>query len=707
MRRSTLLATSFIAVLAASVGAQQSASNGVSKSSAPSDYGPKCAGCHGAKLEGGFGPSLSSEAFKAKWGPQGFEALAGFIQANMPPSDPGSLSSNEAMEYALMIGNGNGLARKSSEAPSGASVAPPAADADKSKLDESAEGGLGSATANEDAYYHRKVKQRNDKLAKLRPVSDEMLETPPAEDWLSARRTLDSLAFSPLSQINHGNVDKLSVAWSLALPNGTNGITPLVHDGVMFINSGGTVKALDVTDGDELWSYSRPAEFVPLGPPVSQPRSMAIYQDMLYVPTVDNHLIALDVRSGKVLWDHLIQQPQITLRITAAPLVVRGKIFQGMSGCAGAQETGGCFIAALDARTGKELWRFYTVPRKGEPGYNSWNGAPPNERFGGSIWSSGTYDKETGLIFIGVGQTYHIAPLMKKVDAKGNNKALYTNATLALNPDNGKLVWYFQHMERDVWDLDWTFERYAYTMQTASGPRRVVGTIGKLGILDILDAKTGKYLSSFDMGLQDLVTDIDPKTGHKTTNPAAEPVDGVFKHICPFAGGVRNWPATSFDTTRNLLYVPYTKSCMNYVYRADRSLDISYAMAPPANNDGNVGGVMAIDMRTLNPVWVQKQRAPTSSGALATGGGIVFAGDRDRWFRALDSSTGEVIWQTRLDRRLSSNPITFAHDNTQYVAIVSGGGGPNDATQESLTPESPKTAPGITLWVFKTNRSSD
>ncbi|MFD2580322.1 PQQ-binding-like beta-propeller repeat protein [Novosphingobium colocasiae] len=264
---------------------------------------------------------------------------------------------------------------------------------------------------------------------------------------------------------------------------------------------------------------------------------------------------------------------------------------------------------------------------------------------------------------------------------------MYTNATLALDPDTGKRIWFYQHMERDVWDFDWAFERYAFTMKAADGPRRVVGTVGKLGILDVLDAKTGAYVASFDMGMQDLVTAIDPKTGQKTTNPAAEPQDGVFKHICPFAGGVRNWPATSFDGSQGVLYVPFTRSCMNYAFHGDRTLDISYAMAPPVQGNGMLGGVMAIDMQSLKPLWVQEQRAAASSGVLATDGGVVFAGDRDRWFRALDSSNGKVLWQTRLDRRLSSNPITFAHGNNQYVAIVSGGGAPNDATQESLNPE--------------------
>lgn len=658
-------------------------------------YAEKCAGCHGSNLQGGFGPSLSSADFVAKWRDQPTERLAAYIKSGMPPSDPGSLTASEALAYANMIARVGGFA----SAPEGASPssgASPAASFDK----ESADGGVGATSENKDRYYHAEMERRARKLAALTTVTDQMLAKPDPAEWLSARRTRDGLAFSPLRSIDRKTVSRLSVEWSLALPNGTNGITPIVHDGVMFINSSGTVKALDVSNGDELWSYSREVDVVPLGPPVSQPRSMAIYGDTLYVPTLDNHMIALDVRSGKVRWDHTIERPSTTLRTTAAPAIVRGKIIQGMAGCAGSDETGGCFIAALDAQTGKELWRFYTIPRKGEPGYATWNGAPASDRFGGSIWSDATYDEVTNLIFIGVAQTYHVAPLLASKVTKESKRALYTNATLALNPDTGKLVWFYQHMEREVWDLDWSFERQVYDMQTRSGSRRIVGTIGKLGILDMVDARTGQYVSSFDMGLQDLVTAIDPRTGAKTTRPSAEPEADVAKIICPFAGGVRNWPATSLDPARKMLYVPYTRSCMDYMFRPGMKFDISYGMKPPKDGDGDLGGVMAIDLNTMKPAWTQKQRAPASSGVLATDGGLVFAGDRDRWFRVLNSDTGAVVWQARLDRRLSSNPITFAKDDRQYVAIISGGGAPNDATQESLTPESGNTGAGVTLWVF-------
>lgn len=659
-------------------------------------YTAKCAGCHGPAMEGAFGPSLNDSTFKGKWAGRSFAELASYIHSSMPPSNPGSLAAGDVTEIVRSIQQVNGFSRwreageETSEHAQAEDVNP-----------EAAAGGVARGSANTDDYYRARIAERARRLESLTPVSEAMLTNPSANDWLSVRRTDDSLAFSPLKQIDRKSVSRLSLGWSYALAAGSNAITPLVHDGVMFVNSNGEVKALDVASGDELWSFTRPASVIPLGDLVSQPRSMAVLGHLLYVPTVDNHMIALDIRSGKVVWDHLIQKADTTLRITGAPLVVRGKIIQGMSGCAGAQEKSGCFVTALDAATGKELWRFYTIPRAGEPGADSWNGEPFGNRFGGSIWSTATYDADTGLIYIGTAQTYQIAPLLENRATTDSKKALYTNTTLALDPDTGKLAWHYQHMEREVWDLDWSFERYSWTMPTKAGPRRVVGTIGKLGILDVLDARTGEYVTSFDMGMQNLVTAIDAKTGRKTTDPAFEPKANVPLRICPFAGGIRNWPSTSFDVSKGVLYVPFTRSCMTFLHKPGGGFDISYAMEPPPGNDPNVGGVMAIDMKTLAPAWVYRHRAPAASGALATAGGVVFAGDRDRWFRALDAATGSVLWQTRLDRRLSGNPITFAHQGQQYVAITSGGGTPYDATQQSLTPESPRNAAGVTLWVFK------
>jgi alcohol dehydrogenase (cytochrome c) len=286
------------------------------------------------------------------------------------------------------------------------------------------------------------------------------------------------------------------------------------------------------------------------------------------------------------------------------------------------------------------------------------------------------------------------------------NAGLYTDSTLALNPDTGKLAWYYQHMARDVWDLDWSFERLLATIDIDAKPRRVVMTVGKIGILDVLDAKTGNYLFSYDLGFQNLITKIDPTTGWKTTDPAKEPDPKQSKFVCPFASGVRNWPATSYDDSQHLLFVGTSDSCMDVIWTLGEDFDISYNARPRPNGTGNIGGVSAVNLQTRKLQWRQTRRAPEASAMLATAGGLLFEGGRDRTFRATDSATGKVLWSARLNNVPSASPITFVAGGHQYVAITTGGGNPNDAILAFTTPEIDPIPPATTLWVFKLGESS-
>jgi len=645
-------------------------------------YGRDCAGCHGLERGGGFGPALSGPAFAAKWAKKGRGALGAYIRETMPPANPGSLSPRASQDLAaLLLSDADAVARKTADASGEVEIV-----------------GLGNSETNHDAVYDATLESRRQVLQKLKTVTDAMLQDPPAGDWLTPRRTLDSFGHSPLDQINRDNVADLELAWSLALPNGTNSINPLAHDGVLFINSGGTVLAIDGDSGDVLWTFSRTAEIAPPAPPLTQPRGMTLYGDSLIVPTMDNHLIALDMRTGNVVWDTAIAPSGGRLRITAAPVVVRGKVIQGIAGCG---LSGECFVVALDAATGEEAWRFATIARAGTRDGDTWAGLPDDKRWGGSVWSSPSYDFVTGLLYVGVAQTYNIAPLMASGRAGRENAALYMDSTLALDPDTGKLVWHYQHMEREVWDLDWAFERTVMTLPTSEGPRRVVATMGKLGILDALDARTGEYLFSYDLGLQNLVTGIDPETGRKRTDPALEPELDKAKAICPFATGVRNWPATSFDPDTGLLYVPYLKACMDFVWKPGGGFDISYGLKVPTDSNGKFGGLAAIDVAAKKLAWKNEYRGPAQSAALSTGGGVVFDGGRDRFFRASDSETGKLLWQLRLDQVPSAMPISFNVDGAQRVAVTTGAGNPNEVTSRSLTPEIENAGPGVRLWVFK------
>jgi alcohol dehydrogenase (cytochrome c) len=558
---------------------------------------------------------------------------------------------------------------------------------------------------NADTDFHRASEARRALFARLSPVTDAMLAKPADGDWLTWRRSYAGLGFSPLRQINRSNAGKLKAAWSWSLPVSPNAITPLAHDGVLFIYSANRVQALDGSTGDLLWQYTRALPSA-LGVGYSL-RNIAIYEDKLYVPTADGHMVALDAKTGKVAWDRqIVPDDAVGVRLTGGPTVVRGKVIQGTTLCF--TYRGGCFITALDARTGAEVWRFHTIARPGEPGGDTWNGAPLDQRYGGAVWASGSYDPELNLYYIGVGQTYDTATLLQPHEKPGSSAdALYTDSTLALDPDTGKLQWHYQHFQRDVWDFDWAFERSLLTLNVGGRPRQVSLTAGKLGIFDVIDRTNGQYLFSRDMGLQTLVSAIDPKTGVKQVDPALAPEAGVPKSICPHAGGARSWPATAVDPVAKIAFVPLVESCMDFTWTprdaartAAGGTDIRWVLKARPDSDGRFGRVQAINIETGKVLWVNRRRAPQSSSILATAGGLVFEGGRDRRFRALDSATGRTLWETRLSAVPSSTPITYSADGHQYVAVVAGGGNAHDATWPILTPEIENPQGATTLWIF-------
>ena len=578
------------------------------------------------------------------------------------------------------------------------------------------EGVILQGSDNQDAAYQTAMGRRAAQLDKITPVTDDMLQHPPEGDWLTWRRTYSSLGHSPLRQINASNVNNLRVAWSRSLPVSADEITPLAHDGVLFIESANTILALDGATGDPLWQYVRPLPEPLLNGRNSVLRGLAIYQDKLYAPTADGHIIALNVKTGKLIWDFQAVIPETGVytrsnhdfRLDGAPIIVKGKVIMGVS-LGITNKDGGCFIVGLDGQTGKEIWRFHTIARPGQPGGDSWNGAPVNQRFGASVWTSGSYDPDLNLVYFGTGNTYDTATLLKPQPQKGaSNDGLYTDSTLALNPDTGKLVWYYQHMNRDVWDLDWAFEQSLITLPINGKPTNLVVTGGKIAVFDAVDRANGRYEFSKDLGLQNIVASIDSETGKKIINPALEPEANKAKLLCPNANGARNWPATSYDPETRILYVPLAESCADFTWAprndsetAAGGQDMQFASRPRPDSDGKFGRIEAINLETKKVVWVDRQRAPIASSMLSTSGGIVFNGARDRQFSAYDAATGKLLWQVGLNASPSSSPITYSVEGKQFVAVVAGGGGPLDAGGGAFAPEIDNPVGGTTLWIFK------
>lgn len=681
-------------------------------------YARVCVACHGASLEGSqFGPTLKGETFAGHWRARTRTAFSEQVRTTMPPRGLGSVSSQAYADIEAYILHSNGVG-----AAAGAAL-PRQAAAPSQLIGEAAIGQPRPPVRNlEDPRYKAVVAERTAKLDALSPVSDAMLVNPPAADWLIWRRRYDGLGFSPLQQIDRKNVGQLRMAWSWSLPESFNEITPLVHEGVMFVYSGPVVQALDATTGNLLWQYLRVLPEQYDNARGSRVKTLALYEDKLIAPMVDGHVVALDVRTGKVVWDQKVLTTEqrdsrgkaegVALHLNGGPIIVKGLVIMGVS--LGLSHAPGPFIFALDARTGAERWRFHTIARPGEPGGDTWNDAPLNERFGGGAWTAGSYDPELDLVYFGIGNTYNSATLLEPRPGAAsvtNNDGLYTNATVALRPSTGELVWHYQHHRREVWDLDWVFEQSLVTLPVDGKPRKLVVTGGKTAIFDAVDAATGAFVFAKDLGMQNLVIDIDPKTGEKHVNPAVQPEAGKAKLLCPAASGSRNWPASAIHPQNGVLFIALTESCTEYTYSprspaetAAGGTDMRFAPRLPPGSDGLFGKFVALDLKTRQFLWSQRQRIPFASAVLATAGGLLFNGDLDRNFRAYDQRTGEVLWQVRLNAAPESFPITYAADGRQYVAVVAGGGSAFGAGGRGLVPELQSPAAGITLYVFELPR---
>jgi alcohol dehydrogenase (cytochrome c) len=651
-------------------------------------YEEQCAVCHGYNLEGfDFVPSLSGNFFSRRWGNRPIADLAASLQ-RMPPTQPGALSQHVYSQLLAFLLQRNGAQ----------SISAPLAMAELAGLTIPAQTLLATALNPKDPSYDTNGPLvQESRLNSMTTVTDLMLANPSADDWLIWRRTHESLGHSPLTQINLDNVSDLETAWTWALPSGANMMTPLVHDGVLFAYSNGdVVQALDGATGDLLWSYQRDLD-TDVQP--SSKKGVAIYEDKIIVATSDVHLLALDAKTGRLIWDHEIETSgEIDFQIKSAPMVVNGKAIIGMTGQTAV--SGGNFIVAIDLDSSEEVWRFYTIARPDEPGGNTWNNLSLEDRTGGSVWNPGSYDPQLNLVYFGPAPTYDTNSLRVKSGVTGmTSDALYTNSTIALNAETGELVWHYQHMANDQLDHDWAYERQLINLPVNGVMRRAIVTGGKEAIFEALDAATGDYLFSIDLDMQNVIAEIDPRTGKKTLNQQAVPkpdqvLDALsLDGICPNALGARNMQSASYNPITGILYIPMQDTCINNLTGQ------RWQKYPDQTSDGLYGMVKAVDLKTHEVIWTQRQFAPPASGNLTTDSGLLFSGSVDRYFRAIDQTDGSVLWQRRLDNSPSSYPITYRVDGRQYVAVATNSGSfLANSMERTAGINNPPT--GATLWVF-------
>ena len=531
------------------------------------------------------------------------------------------------------------------------------------------------------------------------PVTDAMLENPDPADWLSWRRTLDGWGHSPLDQITTDNAHRLQLAWSWGLAAGSQQTTPLVHDGVMYVaNPGEIVQALDAVTGELLWEYRRDAPDSGARPAGGRHRNIAIYQDMIYLNSTDAHIVAIDARTGAEVWDTDVGGG-VGYRYSSGSIVADGKVISGLTGC-GLYRDDTCYIVGLDAETGGELWRTSTIARPGERGGDTWGDLPVMFRAGSDSWIPGSYDPVTRTLFHGTSQAKPWARAARGTDGD----ALYTNSTLALDPDTGAMKWYYQHLPGETLDMDEVFERILVDYDG----RRSVFSMGKIAVLWELDLETGRFRSAKDLGYQ-TVADVDPTSGQVTYREGTNPVLGEEVFWCPSTSGFKSWRAMSYHPATEAFYIPLILNCETGVFGPVEMREGGGGAGPvrrtnhfhPDSPD-QLGEFLALSMRTGEVLWRHRFRTPINSAALTTGGGLAVAGDWDRHLYVFDAAGGEILWQTRMPTSVQGFPISYAAGGRQYLAVPVGTGGASWTSQipQQLTPEKRRPVGANAIFVF-------
>jgi alcohol dehydrogenase (cytochrome c) len=493
------------------------------------------------------------------------------------------------------------------------------------------------------------------------------------QNWLTYSGTIDGQRYTPLNQVTPANVKNLELQWVWQAKSTEKfEATALVVDGVMYtVEPTNNVYALDAVTGRIFWNlnYPLPAEAGACCGRVN--RGLAILGDTLYMGTLDSHVIAIDAKSGKMIWNTQVgtAAQRGGYPITHAPLIVKDKVIVGLAGGDGPIRSS---IVALDAKTGKEVWRFYTIPGPGEPGHETWSGDSWKEG-GAAIWNVGAYDPDTNLTFWGTGNP--------QPDTNGDVRLgdnLYSDCVLALDADTGKLKWYYQFTPHDTADYDSTQVPVLADFEFKGKQRKAMLWANRNGVFYVLDRTTGEFLLGKPFIKANWLTGFDEKGRPMRTPGQQDSPTPVL--VQPHGLGGTNWYPPSYSPHTGLFYIPGWENSGAMVSKTngfgqttgDTPMAQTNEIPNRKKETEGYGTVRAFDPKTGDMKWEYKMNDITWAGVLSTGSDLVFSGGREGYFYALDGKTGNLLWKQNLGGQVNSGPMSYMVNNRQYIAVAAG-----------------------------------
>ena len=547
-------------------------------------------------------------------------------------------------------------------------------------------------------------------LQNYAPVTAARLKNPEPENWLMIRGTYNGWGYSPLNQITAANVANLKPVWGFSTgETRVHEAAPVVNNGVMFVSTPmNQVIALDVKTGNVLWRHRH---IRPQGASVPHEtnRGVALYQDKVYVMAGEAVLQALDAKTGREVWTKEVADNSAGYYTTLAPLIAGGVVMVGASG--GEFGIRG-FVAGFDPDDGKELWRTYTIPAPGEPGSETWPQGDQWMHGGAPVWVTGNYDQDSNIAYWGTGNG---GPWMGD-QRPGDN--LYTSSTLAIDVDTGAIRGHFQYQQNESWDWDEVSPPILVDYQRNGRTVKGLIDVARDGYLWFLDRGTGpiKFVEGKPFVYQNVFRSLDPVTGRPDVDPARKPGSGKRAEFCPNLHGGKNWPPIAFNPQTRMIYIPANNNICGASMGAEQ---VTYtpgrgytgtarggAQPGPVPGSDHFGEVQAWNVDTGQKVWTHNYATSPNWGAmLTTAGGLVFTGGtNDRMIHAFDAKSGQLLWQSPTPSGILAPPSTFMVDGKQYVAVLSGWGGDSAGMQSTLDRmfpgQYPQVPEGGSVWVY-------